>query len=94
VHGSGGLLVWEENNVRECSVILVNIALQPKLSNRWLWQLHVSKNHNVSSAYNYLMSRTRLHQLLTMQSETRRFLSKSVYLLGVLCVIDYLQHTI
>jgi len=50
------LLVWEEDKVRECSVILANIVLQPDLLDRWLWKLYASKNYNVSSACNYLMS--------------------------------------
>jgi len=36
-------------------VILANIVSQPNLPDKWLWQLHVFKFYNVSSAYNYLM---------------------------------------
>jgi hypothetical protein len=49
-------LASEEDEVRECRVILANIVLQLNLPHKWLWQLHVSKNYDVSSAYNYLMS--------------------------------------
>jgi len=39
-----------------CNEFLVNIVLQPNLSNMWLWYLHPSKNYTFTSAYKYMMS--------------------------------------
>jgi hypothetical protein len=44
------LLTWEEDQVRECCVILYNT------SDNWLLHLHTSHQYNVTSVYNYLVS--------------------------------------
>ena len=50
------LLAWEEDQVRECCVILTNVVLQPSTHDMWLWHLHSSHKYNVTSVYNYLLS--------------------------------------
>ena len=54
------LLAWEEDQVRECCVILTNVVLQPNTRDRWLWHLHSSHKYNVTSVYNYLLSSVNL----------------------------------
>jgi len=52
VWGEGGeawkwymrLWAWEEDLLRECSVLLNSIILQDDVNDRWLWILHTSKN--------------------------------------------------
>jgi len=50
------LLSLEEVQVRECCEILINIVLQPNLSEWWFCHLHYSNNFNVTSVYNYILS--------------------------------------
>jgi len=50
------LFPYEEELARVCDEFLVNIVLQPNLSDRWLWYLHPSKNYTFTSAYKYMMS--------------------------------------
>lgn len=49
-------VAWEEEKVKECCEILINIVLQPNIHNGWLWHLHDSNKYNVTSAYNDIMS--------------------------------------
>lgn len=47
------LLASEEDQVRECCKILINIVLQPNMGGSGL---HDFNNYNISSSYNYMLS--------------------------------------
>lgn len=47
----------------ECCTLLHPIVLQENVNDNSLWKLHVSKNYNVSSVYNFLLS---VDQIITV----------------------------
>lgn len=48
------LFAWEEECVRECSVLLHDIVLQDHLPNRWGWLLDPISGYSVKGTYNFL----------------------------------------
>jgi hypothetical protein len=48
------LFAWEEECVRECSVLLHDIVLQDHLSDRWRWLLDPVNGYSVKGTYNFL----------------------------------------
>jgi len=48
------LLVWEEECVRECSVLLHNIVLQDNVHDVWRWSLDHIHGYSVREAYRFL----------------------------------------
>lgn len=42
--------------MKECCDLLINIDLQPLVSDMWIWHLHASKKYNATSAYHYLFT--------------------------------------
>jgi len=47
------LFAWEEDQVKECSEMLHSILLQDCMTNKWVWQLHLSKGYSMGSAFHY-----------------------------------------
>ena len=52
------LFAWEEECVRECSVLLHDIVLQEHLPDRWRWHLDPVNGYSVKGTYIYLPSAT------------------------------------
>jgi len=48
------LLAWEEESVRECSVLLHNIVLQENVHDAWRWVLDPIHGYSVQGAYRVL----------------------------------------
>ena len=48
------LLAWEEESVRECSMLLHNIVLQVDSHDTWRWLLDTSSSYTVRGAYTFL----------------------------------------
>jgi len=49
------LLAWEEEGVRECSVLLHNIFLQDTIHDTWKWTLDPIHGYSVRESYRYIM---------------------------------------
>jgi hypothetical protein len=45
---------WEEEEVRECSVLLHNVVLQTHVHDRWKWLLDPIEGYSVRGAYQFL----------------------------------------
>ncbi|GAU36101.1 hypothetical protein TSUD_277120 [Trifolium subterraneum] len=50
------LWVWEEEMLRECQILLLNITLQVQSSDRWQWQPDPDEGYTVRGAYQLLTS--------------------------------------
>ena len=50
------LMAWEEESVRECSVLLSNVVLQENIQDHWRWVLDPIHGYSVSGTYRYLSS--------------------------------------
>jgi len=48
------LLAWEEECVRECSVLLDNVVLQDVITDRWKWLLDPVNGYSVKGTYHFL----------------------------------------
>jgi len=48
------LLAWEEESVRECSLLLLNVVLQENVTDTWRWLLDPIKGYTVREAYRFL----------------------------------------
>ena len=48
------LLAWEEESVRECSILLHNIVLQENIHDVWRWSLDPVHDYSVWEAYSFL----------------------------------------
>jgi len=48
------LFAWEEESVRECSVLLHNFVLQENVEDRWTWRLDPTHGYSVRGAYRFL----------------------------------------
>ena len=48
------LFAWEEESVRECSLLLHNIVLQDSVNDTWRWLLDPIHGYSVREAYRYL----------------------------------------
>ena len=48
------LLVWEEESVEECSVLLHNVVLQVIVHDTWRWLLDPILGYSVRGAYNFI----------------------------------------
>jgi hypothetical protein len=50
------LLAWEEESVRECSVLVHNVVLQDNVSDTWRWMLDPVHGYSVREAYRFITS--------------------------------------
>jgi len=50
------LLAWEEENVRECTILLHNTVLQEHSHDTWTWLLDPTRGYSVRGAYRFLTS--------------------------------------
>jgi len=50
------LLAWEEDSVRECTLLLSNVVLQDHVSDAWRWLLDPVHGYSVREAYRFLTS--------------------------------------
>jgi len=50
------LLAWEEDSVRECSVLLNNIILQDHIQDLWRWMLDPIHGYSARGTYRFLTS--------------------------------------
>jgi hypothetical protein len=50
------LLAWEEESVRECSVLLLDIVLQDNVDDIWRWLLDPIHGYSVRMAYRFLIT--------------------------------------
>jgi len=48
------LLAWEEESLRECSGLLVNVVLQDNIQDSWRWLLDPTYGYSVLGTYRYL----------------------------------------
>jgi len=48
------LLAWEENSVRECSLLLHNIVLQENVADSWRWLLDLIHGYSVRDIYRFI----------------------------------------
>ena len=48
------LLAWEEDNVRECILLLHDVVLQVNVSDKWRWLLDPVNGYSVREAYRYI----------------------------------------
>ena len=48
------LLAWEEESVRECSMLLLNVVLQDTIEDTWRWCLDPIHGYSVSGVYRFL----------------------------------------
>jgi len=48
------LLAWEEESLRKCYALLVNVVLQDNLQDSWRWLLDPSHGYTVRGTYRYL----------------------------------------
>ena len=49
------LIVWEEESVTKCTVLLYDIVLQDNIFDRWRWLLDPINGYSVKGTYHYLM---------------------------------------
>ncbi|GAU14317.1 hypothetical protein TSUD_308770 [Trifolium subterraneum] len=60
------LWVWEEEMLRECQTLLLNISLQVQSSDRWQWKPDPDEGYTVRGAYQFLTSQvTHKNKLVT-----------------------------
>jgi len=50
------LLAWEEESMRECSVLVHNVVLQDNVSDTWRWLLDPVHGYYVREAYRFITS--------------------------------------
>jgi hypothetical protein len=50
------LLAWEEESLRDCSALLVNVVLQDNIQDSWRWLLDPTHGYLVRGVYRYLTS--------------------------------------
>lgn len=50
------LLAWEEECVRECSVLLSNVVLQDHIQDSWRWLLDPIQGYSIRGTYQFLTS--------------------------------------
>jgi len=50
------LLAWEEDSVRECTLLLNNVVLQVTVNDTWRWLLDPVHGYSVREAYRFLTS--------------------------------------
>jgi len=50
------LLAWEEDSVRECTLLLHNVVLQDNVSDTWRWLIDLVHGYSVREAYRFLTS--------------------------------------
>jgi len=50
------LLAWEENSVRECTLLLHNVVLQVNVSDKWRWLLDHVHGYTIREAYRFITS--------------------------------------
>jgi len=48
------LLGWEEESVRECSILLRNIVLQINVTDKWSWLLNPIHGYTVWESYRFI----------------------------------------
>ncbi|MCH98404.1 receptor-like protein kinase ANXUR2, partial [Trifolium medium] len=48
------LWVWEEEMLGECRGLLIDIVMQPNISDQWLWRHDIGGGYSVRGAYNLL----------------------------------------
>jgi hypothetical protein len=53
------LLAWEEDSVRECSVLLSNIFLQENVNDKWRWLIDSIHGYTVKGSYRFLTTPTK-----------------------------------
>ena len=88
------LFVWDEESVRECSILLYNTVLQDNVHDAWCWLLDLIHGYSVKGAYHYLATTDDSSDRTTMMS------GKSIFHLRCLCscggfsVIDFLRKII
>jgi len=49
-------MAWEEDSVRECSTLLVNVILQENIQDSWRWLLDLTHGYSVCGTYRFLTS--------------------------------------
>jgi len=50
------LLAWEEESVRECSLLLHNVVLQVNATDKWSWNRDTTHGYSVKEAYRFIVS--------------------------------------
>nr|ABE79576.2 RNA-directed DNA polymerase (Reverse transcriptase) [Medicago truncatula] len=48
------LFAWEEECVRECSILLLNVVLQVNVTDKWCWALDTTHGYTVREAYRFV----------------------------------------
>ncbi|GAU50875.1 hypothetical protein TSUD_88620 [Trifolium subterraneum] len=48
------LLAWEEEKLAECRTLLLNVVLQPNISDKWVWRHDINNGYSVRDAYTFL----------------------------------------
>ncbi|XP_024628642.1 uncharacterized protein [Medicago truncatula] len=47
-------MAWEEESVKECSMLLSNVILQVNVHDSWIWLIDPSRGYTVREAYRFL----------------------------------------
>lgn len=47
-------MAWEEESVKECSMLLSNVVLQVNVHDSWIWLIDPSRGYTVREAYRFL----------------------------------------
>ena len=50
------LLAWEEESMRECSILLHNVVWQVNVTDKWCWTLDTIHGYSVQEAYRFVTS--------------------------------------
>ena len=50
------LLAWEEDSVKDCTLLLHNVVLQDNVSDTWRWLVDLVHGHSVRETYRFLTS--------------------------------------
>ena len=71
------LLAWEEESVRECSLLLLNVVLQVNAFDTWRWNLDTAHGYSVKEAYRHITN----HEV---HVNNRIFQNEATHVLGLL----------
>ena len=88
------LFAWEEESVRECSILLHNNVLQDNVHDTWRWQLDLVHGYSVRESYRYITSSgDMVDRNLVDEFGTSIFLQMCLCWCGAFFVIEFLPKT-
>ena len=89
------LLAWEEDSLRERSLLLHNIVLQDSVTDKWRWLLDPIHGYSVRETYRFITNfGDQVDRVSLMMFGTSLFQRRCLYLFGAYSVIGFRRATI